>query len=80
MAKDKRIVHFVQHTVKEDGEFVTCLTEEGSDGYHKTDWPLGTDYNEAEKICEERNKENGISKREALKIVAQTIGNCMRKN
>lgn len=69
----KRVVHFVQHTVKEDGEFLTCLAEEGTLGYHKTDWPLGTDFKEAVKICNERNEEMGISKEDALMIQISTM-------
>lgn len=69
----KRVVHFVQRTVKENGEFIACLAEEGTKGYYKTDWPLGTDYDEAEKICEERNKEIGISKKDAFMIQISTM-------
>ena len=75
-----RIVHFAQRTVKENGEYMACLTEEGADGYWKTDWPLGKDYGEAVRICDERNEERGISKVDAEMIILQTMGNCRRKN
>ena len=72
-------VLFVQRTVMEDGEYVACLTNAETAGFHKTDWLFGKDFNEAEKMCEEKNEKSGISKIDALVIVATSMGNANKK-
>lgn len=66
---------FVQVTVKDGDQFLGCLTNTETAGFHKTDWELGTDFKQAEKYCEEYNEKRGISKKDALVIVASSVGN-----
>lgn len=68
-----RKVFFIQETVKEDGEYVVCIAEEGTAGYHKTDWLWGSDKEVAQALCNERNEDFGISKKEAIKIVVSSM-------
>lgn len=70
---DTKTVLFMQHTQKENGEYIVCIAEEGTQGFYKTDWLWGTDFNEAQKLCDERNKENGITKEEAQEIIAKSF-------
>lgn len=70
---ENRCVFFMQRTVKENGEYVVCIAEEGTPGFYKTDWLWGTDFALATKLCDERNEKNGISKEEAEEIIVGTI-------
>ena len=70
---EQRTVFFIQETVKENGQYVPCIAEEGSKGYYKTDWLWGSDKEMADKMCDERNEKSGISKEEAMKIVARSM-------
>lgn len=73
MRNENKKVLFMQRTVKEGNEYVVCIAEEGTQGYYKTDWLWGSDFEAAEKLCDERNEEAGISKRESLMIMAKTM-------
>lgn len=69
----KKNVLFIQETVKENGEYVVCIAEEGTQGFYKTDWLWGTDKEAVQALCDERNEEQGISKKEALTIILRSM-------
>lgn len=73
LPKGTRKVYFVQRTVLEDGQYVVCIAEEGTKGYVKTDWLWGSDFEEASRLCTEKNQEMGISEMDALMIQSCTM-------
>jgi len=70
---NSRKVFFVQRTVMQDRQFVVCIAEEGIKGYSITDWLFGSDFNEATKLCDEKNEAMGISREDALMIQCSTM-------
>ena len=76
-----RIVYFVQDTVTtDDGQYIPCIAVEGESGYHKTNWAWGSDYDIASKLCNARNGRQGISPKEANKIIIGTMSDPRRDN
>jgi hypothetical protein len=69
-----RMCYFVMQTQANDnGEYNALIAVEGEHGYHKTDWYWGKDFALAQECADSKNYEGGISKIEALKIVAGTM-------
>lgn len=71
---EQRLVYFIMETVRsEDGQFIPCIAVEGEKGYNRTDWKWGTDKEQAQKFCDERNEKMGIDRKEAMKIQLRTM-------
>jgi len=75
----KRCYFILQTQITDSGEYIPCIAEEGTQGYFKTDWSWGSDIDIAESIADEKNDRMGISKKEALKIVAKSMATITRK-
>lgn len=73
LPQGNRKVYFVQRTVMQNGQYVVCIAEEGTKGYSKTDWLFGSNFNEASKLCNEKNEQMGISEMDALMIQSCTM-------
>lgn len=71
---EPRKVYFLQETVRDtDGGYIPCIAVEGEKGYYRTDWNWGTDKDLAQKICDEKNANLGITPREAILVVLGTM-------
>lgn len=69
-----RQVFFVMRTeISEDGQYIPCIAVEGETGYYKTNWKWGTDFDQAQEWCDERNQKMGISTMEAARIQVATM-------
>lgn len=69
-----KCVYFIQETATDkNGEYIPCIARQGETGYYLTDWHWGKDRAAAEWCCDEKNAALGISKREAIIIVLQSM-------
>lgn len=69
-----RTAYFIlESQTNEQGEFRALIAVEGDSGYYKTTWFWGNDLKVAEQIAREKNKNMGISRKEACKIVLSTM-------
>lgn len=72
--QNKKVCYFIQETVKsQDGQFIPCIAVEGESGYFPTDWLWGKDIKIAEQCADEKNAALGISKKEAIILVLQSM-------
>lgn len=71
---EPRLVYLIMETeTTEDGQFIPCIAKEGEKGFYRTDWAWGKDKEQAQRLCDERNQEMGIDRREAAKIQFRTM-------
>ena len=71
---EKRIVYFVQETVRDNkGNYIVCLATENEKGYNLLDYNWGKDKALAEELAEEKNIAMGIDKKESIKIICSTM-------
>ena len=69
-----RKAYAILETVRNDaGEFIPCIAVEGENGYHKTDWTWGKDFDTAQEIADQKNESLGLSKQEAFLIILSTM-------
>lgn len=57
----------------EDGGYIPCLVKEGETGYHRTDWNWGSDLKIAEQSAKDYNKKLGLTEKEAITLVLQSM-------
>lgn len=70
---EPRMAYFVLESERDDRGFIPCIAVEGERGYHKTDWHWNCSIDDAEKLCDEKNKNLGFTPREAMMIVFSTM-------
>lgn len=71
---EKKMVFFIMETERtNDGQYIPCIAVEGEKGYNKTDWAWSNDKELAQKLCDKRNADMGISRREAAIIQFRTM-------
>ncbi len=69
-----RIAFFVLQTEKAaNGEYIPCIAKEGEQGYYRTNWTWGRDFEYAEILAKDKNKFLGLSEKDALLIILSTM-------
>jgi hypothetical protein len=63
-----RLCYFVLITEKTDKGFVPLIAKEDESGYYRTDWIWDCSFEEAQQLCNEKNKRLGLTEIEAMKI------------
>jgi hypothetical protein len=65
-----------------DGGYIPCVAIEneygyypmtGDEGEYASPWNWGTDREIAQKLCDDKNKEMGLSQEDALKIIGSSM-------
>ena len=70
----KKMVYTILETqTTSEGEYIPCIVKEGESGYYLTDWAWGTDIEVARELADKRNETMGIDKKEANKIILQSM-------
>jgi len=73
--EEPRLVFFIMETeTTDDGQYIPCIATEGEKGYARTNWAWGTDKEQAQELCDERNMETyGLTPQDAVRIQLATM-------
>ena len=66
-------VYFVMQTERDKDGWIPCIAVENESGYYRTDWHWDCTFEQAEKICDEKNTTLGFTPTEAYHIVLTTM-------
>ena len=71
---NRRLAYFMLQTeIDSNGNYVPCIAVEGENGYHRTNWQWGNDWDLLNKLCDAMNERLGLSKQEVILIQLQSM-------
>lgn len=71
---EQRVAYFVKESItNENGEYIPCIAKENEQGYYKTDWTWGTNFEIAEECANDKNEMLGLSRNDINDIIASTL-------
>jgi hypothetical protein len=66
-------VILLQTVVDEQGRIIPCIAVENQQGYYKTDWRWGTDWEMARGLAREYNDKLGLTEQDVIEIQLSTM-------
>ncbi len=68
-----RLAYFINDLDEDNGKIVPCVAEENVAGYSRVDYDWKCSMAEAKELVDDMNKRMGISKKDALMIIASSM-------